>query len=346
MKKVIVGAGFAGLSTAYHLARKGVGDLLVLEREEGPGMFASGRNAGLLRQSSSDEALLPLLRSGARAARRLLRRVPGAIQPSGSLIMGATIDRLRAGPRAKILDASERVAGLKGRALFDPDDAIVDPHALLGLFEGAARRRGVEIAYLEELKEIEVLRGQVKAVVTSKRTIPVEGVVVAAGAWAGKVAEMAGSRAVAIQARRRHLFRGSLEGRSTPEWPFVWHEESGVYFRPEGDGLLFSPCDVEPYPARDPELDPGQRDVLARKLYETFGDLGEFRLGPGWPCLRTFASDERFVIGRDPRLRGLFWVAGLGGHGVTAAWAIGRLAAGIYTGECDPGAFDPARFSD
>ena len=66
---VIIGAGFAGIATAYHLARRNVRDIVVLEREEGPGMHASGRNAGLLRQSSSDPATAELLRTGARAAR-------------------------------------------------------------------------------------------------------------------------------------------------------------------------------------------------------------------------------------------------------------------------------------
>jgi D-arginine dehydrogenase len=43
--------------------------------------------------------------------------------------------------------------------------------------------------------------------------------------------------------------------------------------------------------------------------------------------MRTFVSDDEFVIGADPRLRGLYWVAGLGGHGVACAPLVGRLAA-------------------
>ena len=43
--------------------------------------------------------------------------------------------------------------------------------------------------------------------------------------------------------------------------------------------------------------------------------------------MRTFAPDELFVVGADPRLNGLFWVAGLGGHGITCAPAVGSIAA-------------------
>ena len=43
--------------------------------------------------------------------------------------------------------------------------------------------------------------------------------------------------------------------------------------------------------------------------------------------MRTFAPDELFVIGADPRLQGLYWVAGLGGHGITCAPILGAMAA-------------------
>ena len=51
------------------------------------------------------------------------------------------------------------------------------------------------------------------------------------------------------------------------------------------------------------------------------------------------------MIGRDPQVSGLFWVAALGGHGLTTSWAVGRLAAQVYLGRKSPGVFDPARFA-
>jgi len=341
---VIVGAGFAGIATAYHLSRRGVKDILLLEREEGPGVFASGRNAGLLRQSSDDEPTAGLLLPGARAARFLLRGIPGAIQGSGSLIMGANIDRLRAGPRAKFLDASERVPGLVGRALFDPDDAMIDPAALLSVYEEGARRRGVQFGYGEPVTGVATRDGKVVSVQTPRREIEAHGLVCAAGAWAGRVASLAGSDGIEIHPKRRHLFRGGLDGADAQDWPFVWNDENSVYFRPEGGGMLLSPCDVEAHPADDPVFDPSQAERLAEKLISTFGDLGEWRVGPGWPCLRTFTGDNRFLIGWDPKVGGLFWVAALGGHGVTSSWAVGQQAAEVFLGRRPAGPFDPARF--
>jgi D-arginine dehydrogenase len=339
MGLVIVGAGFAGVATAYHLARRGVKGITVLEREAGPGLHASGRNAGLLRQSSHDDTLVPLLRRGARAARRVLRGVPGALQPSGSLILGESIHGMRGGARARIRDAAPFVPGLKGPALHDPEDALIDPIALLGRFLEAARARGVEFRFEERLVGVKGAR-----IETTKRTLDAPRLVVAAGAWSEEVAALAGSRAVSLEARRRHLFRGSVGECDPAAWPFVWHETEGVYFRPESGGVLLSPCDAEPHPARTPEVDARCHDLLAGKLAAVFPEVGDWRVGPGWACLRTFAPDERFVIGPDPHVSRLFWVAGLGGHGVTASWAVGRLAAEVLLGRADAGPFDPRRF--
>ena len=60
---VIIGAGFAGAATAYHLARRGAEGILVLEQEPTAGAHSSGRNAAMVRQIVSDEAVgrLPTL---------------------------------------------------------------------------------------------------------------------------------------------------------------------------------------------------------------------------------------------------------------------------------------------
>lgn len=334
---VLIGSGFAGLATAYHLARRARIRILVVERETVPGAHASGRNAGLLRQSCDDPVLFPLLRDGLRAARRVLHRIPGAMKSQGSLIVGSGSARLAHGPRARMVNASSVVAGLKGRGLYDPEDGIIDPQALLLALQEGARRRGVEFSYGEEVLEIARAGGAVQGVRTSRRFVQAANVVIAAGAWSALLGD------VPLVAKRRHLFRGRLAGADVARWPFVWNESEGVYFRPEGSELLLSPCDVEPHPPRAPEVDPAQKDALARKVERAFGMLGEWSIGAGWACLRTFAADSRFVIGPDGKTRGLWWVAGLGGHGMTAAWAVGRHAAEVMLGRRQAGPFDPRR---
>ena len=51
-----------------------------------------------------------------------------------------------------------------------------------------------------------------------------------------------------------------------------------------------------------------------------------------WACLRTMADDRELVIGEDPRVRGLFWIAGLGGRGMTCGAAAAELLARFMVG--------------
>jgi D-arginine dehydrogenase len=84
---------------------------------------------------------------------------------------------------------------------------------------------------------------------------------------------------------------------------------------------------------------------LACKVAAFMPRLGERSIRRVWAGLRTLAPDGCVVIGEDPRVRGFHWCAGLGGHGVTASAAVGRLAADGVLGRPVPSAFSPARFA-
>ncbi|HET9480366.1 MAG TPA: FAD-dependent oxidoreductase, partial [Candidatus Polarisedimenticolia bacterium] len=152
---------------------------------------------------------------------------------------------------------------------------------------------------------------------------------------------------------RRHIFEsGPLPG-VRPDGPFVWDMDHDVYYRPAGDRLWLCACDEEPHPPGSPEPEPGAEAALREKLAAAFPALARVELPSARACLRTFAPDRRYVIGPDPALPGLFWVAGLGGSGATAGAAVGELAAERLLrggGPVDAGAypetaFDPVRFA-
>jgi glycine/D-amino acid oxidase-like deaminating enzyme len=67
-----------------------------------------------------------------------------------------------------------------------------------------------------------------------------------------------------------------------------------------------------------------------------------------WSGLRTLTPDSLFVLGPDPRLEGLYWAAGLCGHGMTTSWAVGRLTAELVlegnARTADVAPFRPDRF--
>jgi glycine/D-amino acid oxidase-like deaminating enzyme len=99
--------------------------------------------------------------------------------------------------------------------------------------------------------------------------------------------------------------------------------------------LLLSPCDKRPEKSADrrEKVDPRMRGILRQKLRRFSAGLGRLPLGRARSGLRTLTPDGRFVVGRDGRQKGFFWVAGLGGHGVTTCFSVGRLAADLILGK-------------
>ena len=65
--------------------------------------------------------------------------------------------------------------------------------------------------------------------------------------------------------------------------------------------------------------------------FETATGLEVSRVTHRWAGLRTFAPDQTFVVGFDPRTEGFFWLAGQGGYGVQTAPGMARLATALIT---------------
>ena len=89
------------------------------------------------------------------------------------------------------------------------------------------------------------------------------------------------------------------------------------------------------------------RKLMRQKLGEWFPKLSEATLQDGWTGLRTFASDRRPIMGKDPQSEGLWWACGLGGFGLTTSFAVGEALAHWVRGEetpwLEPEAMDPNR---
>ena len=363
---VIVGAGFAGAATAYHLARQGVEDVLVLEQESIPGFHASGRNAAMLRQCIGEADLTKLALDGATFIRNLPGDWPEPVlfRNNGSLLLGsgAGWDKLKRdgeiGRRVGISGIAEwspeeaiRHVPLLKEAEFDgalwcASDGVVDIHALLSGYLKFAVSRGTKIRYNAALSAARVNHGADIELQTADGVVRCKVLVNASGAWANSVAHLAGARALPLRACRRHLFVSPALPWVDRKWPFVWDVSHDIYFRPEGAGLLLCACDQTELLASDPPLDESVKDMLAEKIQLYMPGLSEVSISRGWAGLRTLTADGRFVIGWDPDIAGFFWVAGLGGHGMTTSAAIGKLAAELLIG--GPGRksvpFAPERF--
>ena len=360
---VIVGGGIAGAACAFHLTQKGA-RVIVVERDRTPGNRSTGRNAAILRTWMPDL----ILRRLARASAEFYRTPPAGFSEHPLLnwvgiFLAARdeyaeellqpLDRDPTEPPPMKVDPSllyERVPllapGLKA-VLYYRDEGVLDVHGILQSFLRSACRDGAELRTACEARSLRISSGKVVGLDTSTGYVPAGQIILAGGGWAAELAAFAGYP-LRLNAYRRHLLVTEPQPQVDRRWPVVWILGDEFYFRPESGGLLMCACDTVPVTPREGETtDPGVVAQIAAKAARWLPPLAEARVARAWAGMRTFAPDGRFVIGPDPRVQGLYWAAGLGGHGITCAPAVGELAAQWVTeggsGHPSASALAPAR---
>lgn len=346
---IIVGGGIAGLSTAWHLAEAGQRGVLLVEREDLPGFYASGHNAGIARQLTGRPEHTALAIQG----RERLARAGLLLPPGGGYLLGAEPGGTRAlGEEARAFGLAFREGAgspLPGMAAVEwlglGGDGIIDIHAQLRHCASRAQAAGARLRFGCQALGIEPA-GEGFRVDTDLGPVRARILVNAAGAWAGEVGRMAGGLDLAFRPLRRHLAWSSAP--CPPDQPWAWWADRPLYLRPESGGTLLCPCDESlvdlPPRGRQPVHDPAVLEALAGSVQERVPALEDAQVARLWCGLRTFAPDRVFVLGPDPRNPSLHWVAGLGGHGMTSGLAVGLLAAQSILGKNSTGTLDPGRF--
>ncbi len=315
----IVGAGLAGAATAFHLRRAGATDIVILEKEPVPGVHASGRNAAMIREIMEEPELQALSTESTTAMRAAGL---ASYRQTGGLLMGMGDD-----------DASRWIPFLRGTARFHETDGVIDVAGLLNAY-----LRGIEVRYGCELEAHETSSVNGLTVHTNEGPIAADVLINAAGPWAGQVG------GIDVTPKNRTLYSTAHDPAVDPDWPWVWDLEGGYYFRPESGGWLLCACDEAIARPGAYDDDPDVLADLWRKIETYQPGLGEPVIAHHWVGQRTFARDRLPVIGFDARNPHLFHVAGLGGHGVTLSWSIGKLAASLLLGQGEqPVLFAPAR---
>lgn len=366
---IIIGAGIAGASLAYFLTDRGVGDVLILEREPQPGYHATGRSAATLVEWD----LVPPMQLLKALGASFLRRPPAGfsdhalVDTVGVIVtfqdalwqtVQARIPAMREnGTSIEYLSAAaviERVPVLApayvDTAVLLPEDGHIDVHELHWSYlrhaaqRGAARRCGVEV------RGLRVHDGRCHAVETTAGTFTARWIVNAGGAWAEPLAAMANAAPIRFTPYRRHIVTfAAPEGLDVRRWPLVTNESQQLYFKPESGGLLASPMDETPLRPCDVQPD----ELLVAETLDKLGRLAPpllpKTLRRRWAGLRTFAPDRVCVVGEDSRIQGFFWLAGQGGCGIETSPAVGQLAADLLidgrTSRVDAAIYSPARFT-
>jgi glycine/D-amino acid oxidase-like deaminating enzyme len=154
----------------------------------------------------------------------------------------------------------------------------------------------------------------------------------AAGAWADRIAAMAGIAPIGLRPLRRSMARlPAPGGRDVSRWPMLLGAGERWYAKPDAGKLLVSPAEEDPVEPHDAWADDM---VLAEGLarYEAHVTEPVTRVETSWAGLRTFAPDMTLVLGPDPDMPSFVWCAGQGGYGFQTAPAASALLAALVEG--------------
>lgn len=363
---ILVGGGIAGAATAWALAEAGVTRILLLEAADQPGVHATGRNAAILRSAIPQPELHALARESVAfyhapppgfAPVPLLQEVGVALTaPAGAdadaLRAWITDPKLASGGEAMAWESLRRrhpyLREEPGEAWFFPREGVLDVHAILHAFLHHAQLRGTELQYRQRVTGLLHDADGIHGVRTAAGDFHADAVVLAEGAWAGALLDTLPQDSKHVSAprflpHRRHLLVSGADSAIDPAAPVVWNQGADeFYMRPESGGLLLSGCDhVHVAPDQGEMLDRDVLGLIAEKAMRWLPGLPDVTAAHAWAGTRTFAAHDGFHIGADAQHRGLFWNAGLGGHGITCAPAVGRLAARRILEACPEISGDP-----
>ena len=370
---VIVGGGCMGTSAAYHLARHGVTNVVLTEREPQLGTMSTGRNAGGFRHQFSHAANIELSKESIALFANFeeVAGTPIDFWPDGYLFLLSSDDSVAAFERNVQLqrahgvdvnwltpaEAARRAPGISVEgvlaATFCARDGIADPNGVTMGFARAAQDRGVEIVRGTEVTGIGLSGARVEYVQTSAGRISTPLVVNAAGPWASEIGRMAGVD-VPVAPERRHIFiaqaarggswdDGAHRGSVPADRVMVIDFESTFYFHREGGGLLFGMGDPDERPGFDTTVRwdflPRVIEVAMRRLPA----LAEAAVSHAWAGLYEMTPDHNPIIGASSQVEGFYTVAGFSGHGFQHCPGAGRILADLIT-ERDP-RFDVSPFA-
>ncbi len=353
---VVVGGGIIGCSVAYHLAKRGVTDVLVLEQGELTG-GTTWHAAGLVSQLKSNHSLTSLATYSARLFESLEEETGQATgyRTCGSISVAADDERweeiLRGlsmartvGVDARILDLDEarglwpllRTDDLVG-AVYIPRDGQTSPVDTTMALAKGAQQRGVRI--LEGVEVIKLLRDGERATGVETEFGPVEAetVVLCSGMWTRQLAATAGVNVPLQACEHFYIVTEPIEGVS-PGMPTVrdpggytyFKEETGKlmvgFFEPRGkvwnlDGIP-SEFSFASLPEDWDHVGPVFEKAIHRVPALAEAGLQLFFNGP-----EAFTPDGLYHLGEAPELDRCFVAAGFNSVGIQSAGGVGLVLA-------------------
>jgi len=340
---VIIGGGVMGASAAYHLAKRGMKNIVLLEKEAFFGTGATGRCAGGVRYQFSTEINVKLSIESLPMIERFRDEIGQDVnyRQCGYLLIAtdekdATTfrhnvelqnglgvqtqllsgDEVRA--RLPLMKFEDAIAGT-----FNQKDGIVDPNGVVAGYVSAAQKMGVKAFTRAEVTRICVSGAEVEAVETTEGEIQTHMILNAAGPWAGQIGEMAGVP-IPIVPVRRQMFTTNPLNEIPEDFPFVIDFAQSLYFHREGEGLLIGMSNQEEKPGLDQNVDEEFEFINLEAAIARMPLLERASRVSHWAGLYEITPDAHPIFGGS-NLKGFTICAGFSGHGFMHGPVAGKL---------------------
>jgi sarcosine oxidase subunit beta len=368
---VVIGAGLMGTSIAFQLARRGCGDVLLVERAA---VCAgdSGLCFGMVRRHYSNEVVARLAMRGVEVIKRWPEEV--GVGDSGYVSTGylltATADRLGAlednisrlrsiGLDTTLVSPAEiaeieplmRIDGIAAGA-YEPDGGFADTQKMTLSWFAAALGLGLRAAIGRAVTGLRVAAGRVQAVETDSGPIETGTVVLAAGGWGAALARSAGLE-LQIGLRRvqvAHVRQPAGHSQASVTFSDM---ASNLVLRPDRAGIAlvvaYQPPELlEERDACRNRVDPSYEASIRAALRERMPAYAGATWLDGFAGAYDFTPDWNPLLGWAPGVGGLYLALGWSGHGFKLAPAVGEVVADDVTGRAprlDITPLSPDRFA-
>jgi len=344
---IIVGGGVIGTSIAFHLAKRGITDVVLLERSH-LASGSTGKSVGIVEATYATDVNVALGKAGYEELshfpevtgetadfhpRQYLETVAEE-RHRGYLEKAQEIGR-RHGLHQRILAPQEihdffpelRIDDVAA-AMLNEEAGFCDPHSVANGYARAAQRRGVRIHLKMPVERILVDRGRVAGVRTADGVIHAPVVINAAGPWCNDLNRPLGFE-LPVRLWQRQIFVTTPHPEIPPDRPLYIDVTGRFYFRQELDGgfVLGLVEDVAAKDLANPETDWDFRTKAAEAGVHRVPKLAETSIANAWSGIVTFTPDQLPIVGPVPAIQGLYLANGMSGYGVMISPAVGLVLA-------------------
>ena len=357
-KVVVIGGGVVGCSVAYHLAKFGWKDTVLLERDQ----LTSGTTwhaAGLVSQLGPSAAVTKIRKYSLDLYKELEKKVDhsAGLRLNGALSIAENQGRWqelqRQATNAQLYDIDVRILD-KDRIKKDypiintdeilggilmPGDGAADPSGVTYMLAKAAKKEGAQIFEKSPVDEILTKNGKISGVKVNDQVIECEYIVLASGMWSRQIGEKVGVNIPLYPAEHFYIITEPIENLSKT-LPTIRDFDNRTYIKEDAGKLLVGIFEANSIPAfkttnKVPEdfsfgefqenfehFEPYLNAAVKRfPILETTG-IRKFFSGP-----ESFTPDTNTLLGEVPEIKNFFVCCGLNSIGIGSGGGVGKVTA-------------------